>query len=146
VFVSVCASASTDPERSIKFYEDVFGFELRIKHGKWWSELSAGNTTLALHWVDNSAAKGEEGGAAASAAASKDGPASSSEKPSQAGVASPSFFVEDLDAFHSRVQSIPGLTVVKAPSKQPWGGAQASYKDPDGLTLSVTELKKMRTE
>jgi hypothetical protein len=106
--------------------------------------LAAGNATIALHWVDG---KPEASATAAASTAALDAAAAvaPAKKPDQAGVCPPSFFVADLASFHSRAKNIAGLTVVKAPSKQAWGGAQASYKDPDGLTLSVTELPNMRT-
>jgi predicted enzyme related to lactoylglutathione lyase len=47
------------------------------------------------------------------------------------------FAVDDLDAVHARLVSA-GAIVIRAPERRPWG-ASATYRDPDGNTLSLTE-------
>jgi len=50
------------------------------------------------------------------------------------------FFVDDIEQFHSKAVGL-GVTVVSPPKKQPWGGSQAIYADPDGLHMSIVEFK-----
>ena len=120
----------SDQDRAIRFYSGLLGFELRIKHGKYWAELAAGTTTLALHLAEPK--KEEESGAAAAAP-----------KEPTAGSASASFFVKDLKSFHARALEFDGCKVVKEPVQQPWGGFQAHYADPDGLGFTVVELPSL---
>jgi predicted enzyme related to lactoylglutathione lyase len=51
--------------------------------------------------------------------------------------ASIGFVVDDLDAVHARLVSA-GAIVTRAPERRPWG-ASATYRDPDGNTVSLTE-------
>jgi len=110
----------SDPKRSLEFYQNVFGFELRERHGDEWIALHAGNTALALHKVP--AGKKLAG------------------KGLIAGQAGPGFFVPDLEAFH-KVAVENGAKVLEPPTKQPWGGFKAEYADPDGIPSSVVEVK-----
>jgi predicted enzyme related to lactoylglutathione lyase len=45
--------------------------------------------------------------------------------------------VDDLDAVHARLVGA-GAVVTLAPERRPWG-TSATYRDPDGNTLSLTE-------
>lgn len=47
------------------------------------------------------------------------------------------FVAEDLDGLHRRLTR-DGVEVVTPPGAQPWGRV-ATYRDPDGNTVSVTE-------
>lgn len=47
------------------------------------------------------------------------------------------FVVEDLDAVHERLRAA-GTAVVRAPHDLPWGRA-ATYRDPDGNSVSLTQ-------
>ena len=115
----------SDLNRSIRFYSELLGFELRVRHGVYWAELAAGTTTLALRLAQpNSAAATET-------------------KEPTAGSASASFFVKDLKSFHARALEFDGCKVVKEPVQQPWGGFQAHYADPDGLGFTVVELPSL---
>jgi predicted enzyme related to lactoylglutathione lyase len=51
--------------------------------------------------------------------------------------ASIGFVVDNLDAVHARLVSA-GAIVTRAPERRPWG-ASATYRDPDGNTVSLTE-------
>lgn len=98
---------------------------------RWWTELACGTTSLALHWTGPP----KEGAAAAAAPVkppAEHGPGSSA----------PSFFVPDLAAWHDKIKDTPHLTVIQSPKKQDWGGSQAVYADPDGLSISVVEAPK----
>jgi predicted enzyme related to lactoylglutathione lyase len=57
--------------------------------------------------------------------------------------ASIGFGVEDLDAVHARLVGA-GAIVTRAPERRPWG-ASATYRDPDGNTLSLTEAPRAKT-
>jgi len=48
------------------------------------------------------------------------------------------FAVEDLDGLHARLKRA-GVDVVHPPEAKPWGRT-AVYRDPDGNTISVTQL------
>lgn len=121
---------SSDPDRSIAFYCALFGFEVKLRHGKWWAELACGTTSLAIHWTGPA-----KDGAAADAAA----PAKAPTGDHGPGSSAPSFFVPNLQEWHDRIKSTPHLTVIQPPKKQAWGGSQAVYADPDGLGFSVVE-------
>jgi len=110
----------TDAEKSLQWYKDVYGFEVREQHGAEWVAMHCGNTALALHTV-----KGKTAGATKKL------------KPGQAG---PGFFVPDLDEFHKNALE-HGAVVLEPPTKQPWGGYKAEYADPDGIPQSVVEVK-----
>jgi catechol 2,3-dioxygenase-like lactoylglutathione lyase family enzyme len=94
----------SDLNRSIRFYSELLGFELRVRHGVYWAELAAGTTTLALRLA-------QPNSAAASTTETKE---------PTAGSASASFFVKDLNAFHERAVQFDGCKVVKEPARQPW--------------------------
>lgn len=47
------------------------------------------------------------------------------------------FVVDELDRVHARLASA-GVTVIKPPERRPWG-ASASYEDPDGNVVSLSE-------
>jgi predicted enzyme related to lactoylglutathione lyase len=50
------------------------------------------------------------------------------------------FAVPDLDAAHERLRAA-GTTVVRGPVTKPWGRS-AAYRDPDGNTVSLTEVPR----
>lgn len=50
------------------------------------------------------------------------------------------FVVEELDVVHERLRSA-GVTVIQPPESRPWGRA-ATYRDPDGNTVSLTEAPR----
>ena len=121
---------TSDPARAIAFYQALFGFEVKVKHGLWWTELACGTTSLALHWTGP-----PKEGAATTApvkSSAEHGPGSSA----------PSFFVPELAAWHEKIKDTPHLTVIQPPKQQQWGGCQAVYADPDGLAFSVVEAPK----
>lgn len=93
----------SDVKRSIDFYSELLGFEVRLRHGVYWAELVAGSTTLALRLAQPNA----------------DATATDTKEP-VAGSASASFFVKDLNAFHERALRFDGCKVVKEPARQPW--------------------------
>lgn len=47
------------------------------------------------------------------------------------------FAMDDLDALHARLLA-ERVEIVQAPEKRPWG-TMATYRDPDGNTVSVTQ-------
>jgi predicted enzyme related to lactoylglutathione lyase len=58
----------------------------------------------------------------------------------EVGNASLGFATDDLDALHQRLVA-GGTEVVKVPEKSPWG-RMATYHDPDGNTVAVTETPR----
>lgn len=57
--------------------------------------------------------------------------------------ASVGFGVEDLDGLHARLTQA-GVDVVRPPGARSWGRT-AAYRDPDGNTISLTQLPGGRT-
>jgi len=113
----------SDMPASIAWYESLFGWKVHCNMGNVWVEFHTGNTTFALHHV------AKDAHAHANASCDK-----------KAGASSLGWAVTDLNAFHERAQQL-GVRVISPPTKQPWGGWQASYADPDGNVQSVTEIK-----
>ena len=54
--------------------------------------------------------------------------------------ASIGFVVDDLDAVHAKLVSA-GAPVMREPVRRPWG-VSATYRDPDGNTVSLTGAAK----
>ena len=50
------------------------------------------------------------------------------------------FSVEDLDKVHGALVTA-GVDVIRSPEAQPWG-RMATYRDPDGNTVSLTQLPR----
>jgi catechol 2,3-dioxygenase-like lactoylglutathione lyase family enzyme len=105
----------SDMQRALAFYRDTLGFSQRFE-SPGWSELSAGEVTLALH-------KAERG---------DDPPARGHLR---AGTATIGLRVPDLDAFHQHM-SAKGVRCVQEP-RDVFGTRVAQYADPDGLVFSV---------
>lgn len=106
----------TDMDRSVAFYRDKLGLELRFASPEW-SEFETGQTTLALH----GGAKGERGSNGAP------------------GSASIGFDVTDLDATHAEL-SARGVAFSLPPSDRAGEGIRlAIATDPDGAPISFTQ-------
>ena len=101
---------------SVAFYRDVVGLPLRFESSHW-TEFATDSATLALHLSDG-AGQGD----------------ARSESP---GSCRPGLRVPDLDAFHERMVSM--LVECLQPPTRTFGARIATYVDPDGLTLSVSE-------
>jgi|SRR5262245_25317085 len=113
----------SDMKRSVAFYRDVVGLQLRLE-SPGWTEFATDGATLALH-----ASKGPN--------PDKDG---SLETP--AGRCRPGLSVANLDEFHRRmVERRPAC--VQEP-KETFGARIAQYVDPDGLVISVSEERRGR--
>ena len=112
-----------DMHRSVAFYRDVVGLELRFESPHW-SEFATGAATLALHHADP-----------------PPGPAGSAARP-VAGQCRPGLTTDDLDAFHARMVG-HGVRCVQKPEME-FGTRLAQYVDPDGLALSVSEARRPR--
>src|SRR5262245_2480733 len=105
-----------DMARSVAFYRDVLGLPLKFETSHW-TEFATEGATLALHL--GGPATGGPGDAA--------------------GRCRPGIAVPDLDAFHRRMVE-KGVPCVQAP-KLVFGAKVAQYADPDGLGISVSELR-----
>jgi len=108
---------TSDMSLSVAFYRDVLGLPLKFETPDW-TEFATGEATLALH--------------ASRGAKSDDG----SGRP---GSCHPGLQVEDLDAFHTRMLQ-QGVSCLQEP-KDVSGVRIAQYSDPDGLPISVGELR-----
>lgn len=105
-----------DMQRATAFWRDQVGLELRFA-SPYWTELDLGNAALALHPADAPGAKTD---------------------PEAPGTCRPGFAVDDLDAFHVRMEA-NGVTVLEAPTLV-FGSRVARYADPDGMPFAVGQL------
>ncbi len=112
----------SDMKRSVEFYRDLLGLPLKFE-APHWTEFSTEGTILALHPADSIT------------------PERSASGHSPAGSCHPGFVVEDLDAFHQKMQT-KGVKCIQPPRMEEFGGRLALYADPDGLPLSVAEAPK----
>jgi lactoylglutathione lyase len=112
-----CIIFVSDMQRSIRFYRDVLGLALKFETPEW-TELGGEGVTLALH-----------------AAGKSNSPPPRDGKPI-GGICQPGFVVDDLDAFHARVQQL-GVPCVRPPTMAEFGAKLALYADPDGLVISI---------
>ena len=106
----------SDMAKSVEFYRDVVGIELRFESTHW-SEFSTGSATLALHLGEPTDAVDVD--------------------PKSPGHCRPGLAVSNLDEFHSRMIAHE-VRCVQTP-KAVFGARVAQYLDPDGLTISVSE-------
>jgi len=53
--------------------------------------------------------------------------------------ASIEFLVDDVDEEYRKLAS-KGVEFISKPHDEPWGGRQASFRDPDGNLLEITEI------
>jgi lactoylglutathione lyase len=108
-----------DMARSVRFYRDVLGLPLRFESPHW-SEFATDGATLALHL-------GEVTGPADQADAG------------QPGRCRPGLSTPDLAGFHARMleHEVPCVQ----PPMERFGARIAQYLDPDGLAISVSELR-----
>jgi lactoylglutathione lyase len=116
-----------DVERSLRFYRDLVGVPIgdlethesdteSHAHATW-GQWKSGETTLLMLNIY---------------------PASAEKTRTRIG-----FSVPDLDAAHDRLRAA-GTHILQAPVMQPWGRT-ASYVDPDGNTVSLTEAPREGT-
>jgi lactoylglutathione lyase len=111
----------SDMSRSVAFYRDTLGLQLKFE-SPGWSEFETGATTLALHGGSRTAG---------SEAATQKGPV--------AGTCSIGFSVPDLSSTYAEL-SKRGARFVMPPTDQPNEGIRlAVCIDPDGLTISFAE-------
>jgi catechol 2,3-dioxygenase-like lactoylglutathione lyase family enzyme len=110
----------SDMRRSVAFYRAVLGLPLRFESSHW-TEFATDGATLALHLSDEAVSE----------------PGSSTR--AGAGHCRPGLSVPNLDVFHQRMveHDVPCL---QAP-RETFGARIAQYADPDGLVISVSELR-----
>jgi lactoylglutathione lyase len=110
----------SDMRRSVAFYRDSLGLQLKFE-SPGWSEFETGTTTLALH----------PGSPAASPTSAPVGPV--------AGTCSLGFSVADLNATYAELRE-HGVRFVMPPTEQPAEGiCLAVCVDPDGLAISFAQ-------
>ena len=107
----------SDMDKSIAFYRDVLGFPVKEQSHKW-TELDTGQTTLALHLAE----AGEHAHTHATM---------------PAGHFELGLTVPDFAAFHKEMVA-KGVRCIQPPKKQDFG-TLATYADPDGLAVSVSD-------
>jgi lactoylglutathione lyase len=111
----------SDMSRSLAFYRDTLGLQLKFE-SPGWSEFETGGTTLALHGATRAASGG---------GATEGGPV--------AGTCSLGFSVTDLNATYTELRA-RGAHFVLLPTDQPNEGIRlAACIDPDGLSISFAE-------
>jgi lactoylglutathione lyase len=110
----------SDMKRSVAFYRDVIGLQLKFDSPEW-SEFATDGVTLGLHRADGPAPlQGDDA--------------------VPAGSCRPGLHVDDLDAFHSRMIE-HGVICTQQPMDL-FGARMAQYLDPDGLAISVSEERR----
>ncbi len=112
----------SDMARSVEFYRDKLGLQLKFE-SKDWTEFLTGSTTLALH-----------GGAAAQSHSGD-----YAHKVPPAGSCQIGFNVDDIDKAYEELKS-KGLTFVMPPTRRDEEGIKlAVFLDPDGMAISMAE-------
>ena len=116
-----CMVMVSDMAKSVAFYRDVLGLELKME-SPGWTEFNTGNTTLALH----------AGG----------------EKPSQplneklAGMCSIGFYTDNVDEMAKQLTA-KGAMMVMPPTERPNEGIKLMVVvDPDGMGISYAQPLK----
>jgi len=99
-------------ERSKKFYEDVLGLNKKYEYSSYVG-FECGGVEIGLR-------------PKASIEIGKDS-------------ASIQFLVDDVDKEYRRLID-KGVEFINEPHDEPWGGRQASFHDPDGNILEITEI------
>jgi predicted enzyme related to lactoylglutathione lyase len=111
----------SDMGRSVAFYRDKLGLQLRTE-SPGWSEFNTGTTTLALHGGGKPADRHNTGGAPA------------------AGTCTIGFNVDDLERVYNELTAI-GVRFVMSPTlRQEEGIKLAVCVDPDGFQISIAEM------
>lgn len=108
----------SEMKRSIAFYRDMLGLNLKYETPEW-TEFESGETTVALHISEQS------------------DPDQKDKNQNIAGQCRPGFSVTNLDALHEKLIS-HGTRCVQQP-KESFGARIAQYLDPDGLAVSISE-------
>jgi len=109
----------SDMRRSVSFYRDTIGLPLGFESPHW-TEFATDGATLALHLAESS-------------------PPLSGGDGQSAGSCRPGLQVPSLDEFHRRMIE-RHVRCIQEP-KDVFGSRVAQYADPDGLTISVGELR-----
>lgn len=110
----------SDMSRSVAFYRDILGLQLRFETPGW-TEFETGSTTVALHLSPCPEAK--------------PGPSTGP----TAGSCSIGFSVEDIDAAWKGLQARGAHFVVPPTLREEEGIRLAVFVDPDGLMVSIAE-------
>ena len=108
----------SDMDRSVRFYRDVLGLQLRFQSPDW-SEFDVGGTTLALH-----------GGGK---------PGLGQGKEQLAGAASIGFNVDNVDAVYEALKAKGARTVMPPTQREGEGIRLAVFAEPDGLAISIAQ-------
>jgi catechol 2,3-dioxygenase-like lactoylglutathione lyase family enzyme len=101
----------SDMERSVRFYRDLLGLELRFQ-SPYWSELDADTITLALH------------------------PEGSELRVSPGSGCTFGFDVDDIQEVVGALRA-GGVAVITEPHRADFGGQLAAIADPDGYPIQL---------
>jgi lactoylglutathione lyase len=105
-----------DMARSVGFYRDLIGLELRFE-SPYWSELDAGNIKLALH------------------------PEGTEVRVSPGWGCTIGFDVEDIEAVVASLRAA-GVSVITEPHTAEFGGMLAAIADPDGYPIQLHQPRR----
>jgi lactoylglutathione lyase len=108
-----------DMARSVRFYRDILELPLRLETSHW-TEFATDAATLALH-LSEGAGTADDADAV------------------PPGRCRPGMSTPDLTGFHARMLA-HGVPCVQPPTER-FGARIAQYLDPDGLGISVSELR-----
>ncbi len=103
----------TDMDRSVAFYRDAVGLELRMRHEDTWAEFAAGPIRIGLHGAGESTAR--HGGTAV-------------------------FLVDDLDLAKASLEA-RGVAFEDHLGEVPGYARYASFSDPDGNSMQLIEYR-----
>ena len=93
-------------DEAVTFYSDVIGLELQMREDQFgYASFDAGPVSLALAETDDASLVGRHTGIG--------------------------LMVEDIDAEHARLVAA-GVEFDMPPTRQPWGGTLALFRDPEG--------------
>jgi lactoylglutathione lyase len=102
----------SDLKNAIKFYEKTLGLTKKYEYSSY-AGFQCGGVEIGL--IPKEKMK-----------ASKDSP-------------TVEFLVDDVDKFYDELKK-KGVNTINPPHDEPWGGRQASFKDPDGNLLEIVQI------
>ena len=105
----------SDFNRSVRFYHEVLGFNLREKHGSFWAEVEAPGLSIGIH-------------------------PSRADGPSEIRVTGLAVGLQ-VERIDDAVATLSGRGVAFSGSREDAGARFADFQDPDGLPLYLLELK-----
>ena len=110
---------TTDWDRSVDFYQETLGLPLTfVDQAFAWAEFDLGGARLGVDGMDADAARANE---------------------LVGRFVGVSLAVDDINRVYSQLLE-KGVEFTAPPTRQPWGGTLAHFKDPDGNILTLLEV------